>query len=119
MRVNYIRKLADGTVTEKGSCPEESWEALKKMAPKEYKLDDGNTQLSPIKPSVLPAPVVDPNMVTVEELTDAVLKFADGDRSALSAIALRRKRQIRKAESGADTGSAAKRSAGRTKAASK
>lgn len=121
--INYIRKVG-GKVIEKGVC--NSWDDMAPLVeahPGEYKEDDGTTQLSPIPtPQTVrkAAAGPDPNAVSVEELTDAVIKLAAGDSSAVDGIALRRKRQIKKAEKdGANQGGAAQRSAGRNKAASK
>lgn len=117
--INYIRKVK-GKVVEKGQC--NAWEDiahLRKAHPRQYSKDDGTTQLSPPSAPVLPQSAVDPNVVTVEELTDAVIKLAAGDPSAVDTIALRRKRAIKKAEkNGADQGGSAKRSARRNKATS-
>jgi hypothetical protein len=118
--INYIRKVGS-KVIEKGTC--NAWEDIAHLTeahPGEYREDDGTTQLSPISVPQQTRAATDPNAVSIEELTDAVIKLAAGDSSAVDGIALRRKRQIKKAEKNEpDTGGAAKRSAGRDKGASK
>lgn len=90
MSVAFIRKLADGRVVEKGTAQDEaSFAELQQRAPGEYRLDLGDTPLSPIPAPALPIPTLS-TAPSIEELTDALLKFADGDRSGLNAIRARR-----------------------------
>ena len=90
--IRFIRKLADGRVVEKGSCPPGSWEELKSRQPGEYFIDPrGDTPLSPIPAPALPQPKQN-NYPSVEELTDALLKHLDGDVSAFAAIRARLKK---------------------------
>lgn len=120
--IHYIRKVGS-KVVEKGTC--NNWQDIAHLIeahPGEYKEDDGTTPLSPIPTpkQTAAATAVDPNAISIEELTDAVIKLAAGDTSAVDGIALRRKRQIKKAEKdGVDTGGATQRSTRRNKGASR
>jgi hypothetical protein len=87
MSVAFIRKLADGRVVEKGTAQDEaSFAELQQRAPGEYRIDLGDTPLSPIPAPVLPPQPQRNNYPSVEELTDALLKHLDGDVSAFTAI---------------------------------
>ena len=89
MTTHYIRR--DGNrVIERGNGATPEWLAERnKLFPGQYLTDDGTTALTPPVPP--PPPVLVPNdYPSVEELTDAFLKFADGDRSGLNAIRARR-----------------------------
>jgi len=81
-----VIRVADGRVTERHErvSPEALPELLER-APGEYRVDIGNTPLSPLPPPVLPLPVLN-KYPSVEELTDALLKHLDGDVSAFAAI---------------------------------
>jgi hypothetical protein len=141
--IRFIRAHADGEVySGPGQCDEAAFEVLKGLPSggdlialppgNQARMDDkinldtlqiirkGPLKKVSLEKALASAAKSDVEVVTIEELTDAVIKLAAGDRSAVDGIALRRKRQIKKAEKdGADPGRAAQRSAGRHKAASK
>jgi len=87
-RVAIIR-VVSGRVTERHEriAPEHVAELIAR-APGEYRVDEDNTPLTPLPAPVLPPPVLN-NFPGIEELTDAILRFADGDRSGLNAIRAR------------------------------
>jgi hypothetical protein len=136
--VVYIRAHADGEVySGPGQCDEFAFEHLRTLPGAEDlivlpvgnparmndKIDRKTLKVirkGPPKQAAPRAAASEPEPITIEELTDAVIKLAEGDRSVIDGIALRRKRQIKKAEkSDANTGGSVKRSAGRDKGASK
>ena len=120
MTLKFNRKDKDGKVIAAGTVPGPmEFEALKKRGfPGEYVLGDEPVPSLP-KPD-LPAPVRDPDMVSLEELADAVIKLAAGDKGAVDDIAAKRKRTLTKAaERESDKRHPAQRFAGRNKAASK
>lgn len=82
-RVYFIRRVG-GRVVERGNAREDDYLLLKK-GKTGYALDDGTTPLDLPPPIVFPEP--EPTgYPTIEKLTDAVLKLADGDRGPLDAI---------------------------------
>jgi hypothetical protein len=120
MSISFNRVDQDGRVTARGSVPSpEDFIALKAGGfPGEYVLGDRPPEPPPRVE--LPVPVLDLDVVSVEELADAVIKLAAGDKSAVDGIAAKRRRSLQKvADSGSDKRRPAQRSAGRNKAASK
>jgi hypothetical protein len=85
--INFIR-VVDGKVDRKGNAPAEDFYEMKRQDPR-YRLDDGRP-LAPLPVPKLPepAPVTVPSL---EELTDAIIKFAAGDGSGIDAIKAKRK----------------------------
>lgn len=82
--VTFIRKDKHGNVIEKGTAPVGDF-ALMKRKKRGYEIDEHDTPLMEIVP-VAPIEVVPDDTPTLEELTQAVLRLADGDRSAVEAI---------------------------------
>jgi hypothetical protein len=82
-RIQFIRK-ENGRIVEKGEVPAADFELMKKRKPG-YEIDTKNTPLTPLDPVVVPE--VEPTgYPSLEQLTDAVLKLADGDRKPIDNI---------------------------------
>jgi len=120
MNVRFIRRV-NGDVVQKGTTDYDALMAMSARHPGEYFMVDANDTSEVVRPKVPDLPVPEPSAEpTFEELVDAVVKLSRGDKTAIDDIDLRRKQNIRKAEtSGADTRSSTKRRAGRGKATSK
>lgn len=120
MNVRFIRRV-NGEVAQKGTTDYDALMAMSARHPGEYFMVDANDTSEVVRPKVPDLPVPEPSAEpTFEELVDAVVKLSKGDKTAIDAIDIRRKRKMGKAEAGGtDHGSTAQRSAGRNKAASK
>jgi|SRR5215204_318503 len=120
MAIKFNRLDESGKVIGRGTVPWlENFEALKAQGlPGEYVLGDRPMDIPPAP--ILPEPVLDPDMVSMEELADAVIKLAAGDKSAVDSIAAKRRRALKRMDDGgADKGHTVQRPAGRNEAASK
>ena len=120
MNVRFIRRV-NGEIVQKGSTDLEALNAMMAKRPGEYLLVSANDTSEVVRPKMPDLPVPEPTgEPTFEELVEAVVQLSKGDKTAIDAIDLRRKRNVRKAEtSGADTRSSTERRAGRSKATSK
>jgi len=90
MTTEVIRVVGGRVVERHENVAAEALDELLARAPDEFRIDLRNTPLSPNPQPVLPT--VQPNgYPSIEELTDAVIAFADGDEAALNAIRARRR----------------------------